>query len=311
MISRTPCPICGSTSFELLASCERIAHELAVREEFFAARIDGGHVDPAEMKDRTDVVHATPVSIRVCAECGLLVRDDDGRGFADDPYAPYVMERILRSHIDAFRQKEATYRPLLPEGARVLEIGSYVGGFLHVATEWGWDAVGVDVGEDTAHFAASHGYHTIRKTLDDCRFDDASFDGVFIWNTFEQLEKPHDVVAEVRRIVREIVVIRTPSAHFYATESSPILLGHANLLGFPHRYGYTTATLDRLMSQHGFAPRAHHGAMHIQPTHKRFTATAKMEEDEMRATLAARTDANEWPWFEAVYGSKRSTSAPP
>ena len=41
--------------------------------------------------------------------------------------------------------------------------------------------------------------------------------------------------------------------------------------------------------------------MHIQPTHKRFTATAKMEEDEMRATLAARTDANDWPWFEAVY----------
>ena len=308
------CPICSFRTFDVLASRERIDEELRLRKEFFAARIDG-HADAAEMKDRTDVVHATPAAIRRCRECGLLIRDDDGRGFTNESYAPYVMERMLRSHIDAFRLKERVYRPLLTSGARVLEVGSYVGGFLHVATEWHWDAIGVDVGDDTSQFAAAHGYRTRHATLHECAFDHASFDGVFIWNCFEQLERPHDVVAEVRRITRDggIVVIRTPSARFYSsggqapspvrTGAAPILhwIGHANLLAFPHRHGYTTSTLDRLMTQHRFEVVDHRGDMHIAPTHSRLTATAKREEDEMRTALAARNDANDWPWMECTY----------
>ncbi|HLJ75716.1 MAG TPA: hypothetical protein VKU62_14075 [Thermoanaerobaculia bacterium] len=42
----------------------------------------------------------------------------------------------------------------------IVEVGSYVGGFLHVAREWGWDAIGVDVDRDTSHFAQAHGYAT-------------------------------------------------------------------------------------------------------------------------------------------------------
>lgn len=303
------CPICGSSKFGEVASCERIARELRQRDEFFAARTEGPP-DEAEMKDRTDVVHKTAAKIHVCKSCGLFVRDDDGRGFASDRYAPYVMERMLRTYVDAFRHKERLYRPLLPQGARVLEIGSYVGGFLHVASEWGWNAIGVDVGEDTAAFACAHGYHTRKATLEECAFEDASFDGVFIWNTFEQLEAPQDVIAEVRRIVRDVVVIRTPSAHFYATTDSPTLLGHANLLGFPHRYGYTTSTLDRLMTQHGFEVVAHYGDMHIPPSRSRLTATAKREEDEMRAALAERSDANDWPWWEGIYRISHFKVAP-
>src|SRR5256885_17242403 len=112
------CPICGFDAFDLVASRGRIAAELAMRKQFFAARIEGPAEGP-DMKDRTDVVHATVEEIHICRECGLLLRDDDGRGFASDSYAPFVMERMLRSHIDAFRRKERIYRPLLPERARV------------------------------------------------------------------------------------------------------------------------------------------------------------------------------------------------
>jgi len=296
------CPICRSGAFDLLASCERVADELHFRKDFFAARIDG-YTEGPHMKDRTDVVHSTPAEIRVCAECGLFVRDDDGRGFENDRYAPYVMEQMLRSYIDAFRQKERIVRPLLHDGARVLEIGSYVGGFLHVATEWTWDATGIDIGDDTAHFAAAHGYHTLRTPLLESAFDEGSFDGVFIWNCFEQLERPHDVVEEVRRITRDggAVVIRIPSAHFYASQPSAIFLGHANLLAFPHRYGYTTSTLDRLMTQHRFAAVDHRGDMHIVPTLSRLTVAAKRERDDMSAALAEREDPNEWPWIECTY----------
>ena len=40
-------------------------------------------------------------------------------------------------HVDTFAAK-TNIRDLLPRGSRVLEIGSYVGGFLETARRWGW-----------------------------------------------------------------------------------------------------------------------------------------------------------------------------
>src|SRR5947207_9726725 len=177
------CPSCGREPQDLLVSADAIAEEMALRRKFFASRIDGW-VEPAQQKDRVDVAQHEPAEVRVCRGCGILVRQrGDSERFESDPYAPHVMEQMLRTYIDEFRAREARIRPLLPGTPAVLEIGSYVGGFLHVAREWGWDAQGLDVGEDTSHFTRSKGYPTRTAPLEECRFDDASFDGVFIWNT--------------------------------------------------------------------------------------------------------------------------------
>src|SRR5262245_27517311 len=135
------CPLCETTDLPLLVPRQRIDAELALRQRFFDERIDG-HVDPAQLKDRTDVLLGIPGEIRACPACRILVRVDHAPSFARERYADYVLEQMLRAHIDAFRHKAAQYRALLPEGARVLEIGSYTGGFLHVAGEWGWTALG-------------------------------------------------------------------------------------------------------------------------------------------------------------------------
>jgi hypothetical protein len=37
----------------------------------------------------------------------------------------------------------------------------------------------------------------------------------------------------------------------------------ANLLGFPHLYGFSAASLDRLAAAHGFTPAAHISGRHI------------------------------------------------
>ncbi len=307
----TACPLCETTDLLLLIPRERIEAELALRQRFFEERIDG-RIDPAQLKDRTDVLLGVSGEIRACGACGILVRVDHAPSFACDRYEDYVLEPMLRAHIDAFRRKAPQYRALLPEGARVLEIGSYTGAFLHVAAEWGWAPLGIDIGEDTARFSAAHGYPTRKAPLEQCAFDDASFDAVFIWNTFEQIEDPKALLREVQRIVRGPIVIRIPNAVFYAALSafpldgkSPaaLALAYNNLLGFPHRYGYGTRSLDLLLRAHGFVPAVHHGDALISPSQARIAAWARQEENGINETLLRVERA-----FEAL--GERTVAAP-
>jgi SAM-dependent methyltransferase len=319
-----PCPSCRRADLTPFLARDAIANELALRERFFSGRIDG-YVPPPQRKDRTDVGHGQAAEIRACPDCAILVRLDDCVDWRSDPYAPYVMEQMLRSNIDAFRAKEAAYRPLLAAGAKVVEVGSYVGGFLHVATEWGWDAIGIDVGEETSQFARAHGYVTRTTTLDACAFDIASLDAVFIWNCFEQIGDPAALLTESRRILKPggLLIIRTPNALFYAAcaallhsresiddhDPIAIALGHANLLGFPHLYGFSAASLDRFVTRFGFSRAAIVSDRHIPPSMSRLTVAAKREHDHLDATLnqiermiaLVEKDAVVGPWFEAIF----------
>lgn len=302
------CPVCHADDFGLLADRARIAREMALRCAFFAHRIAGC----PDGKDRTEVAHDSNARILLCRGCGLLVRDEDASpDFAHDHYPRRVMEAMLETYIAAWRARASRYQPLLPRGAKVVEVGSYVGGFLQVAEEWGWEAMGVDVGHDTARFARAHGHAMCEDSLDHCGFDNGCADGVFIWTCFEQVDDPHALLAESRRIVRDggILVIRTPNAAFYCARErelpsdfddrhpAVVQLGYGNLLGFPHRFGFAPATLDRIAGEHGFAPVRHICDTHIESTRARFTPEALREKEAIQPGA----------WFEATY---RATSSP-
>ena len=174
-----------------------------------------------ERKDLTDFAHGASARILECQRCSILVRDERATQptgvYTEDQYDASVMEHLLPRYVAAFRARETPYRALLPPGASVLEIGPHFGAFLQVATEWGWKPVGVDIGKDTTQFVQAHGYTTYNCPVEDCDFPDECFDGVFIWNCFEQIPEPGRTLAEVRRVLKPggVLVIRTPNALFY------------------------------------------------------------------------------------------------
>ncbi len=266
------CPICAETAFSLLVPSRKIEEECGYRERFVEERL----ARPAsrdELKDLTDFFHQGRADILACAGCKLLLRDEQeapaAETYSEDEYDPSVMEHLYPRYLDAFRHKEKAYRALLPVGAQVLEVGSHYGAFLQTAQEWGWRAEGVDVGKDTSRFARSKGFTVHSKELSECRFEDASFDGVFIWNCFEQIAEPHPMLAECHRILKPegLLIVRTPNGVFYAlcqmllseqdlrngaAEFLRDAMGYNNLLGFPYLYGYGAATLERLIEPFGF-----------------------------------------------------------
>ncbi len=226
---------------------------------------------PSERKDLTDFAHNAPATIDRCSRCGLLVRNeekDPTRTYVEDSYDFSAIEAILPRYVDAFRAKEEPYRKALPSGARVLEIGPHFGAFLQVATEWSWSAEGVDIGKDTAAYLTGRGYRIHHCAIQDCGLDPESFEAVFIWNCFEQIEDPHTTLVECRRVLKRggALLLRTPNARYFeaceqflGSQSDPAFadpivaaLGYDNLLAFPYLYGYDSKTLAQVAAKHGF-----------------------------------------------------------
>jgi SAM-dependent methyltransferase len=237
---------------------DEIAAELAMRDAFFSRRLDR-HPSRHELRDLTSMLLGTPADILRCEACGILVRDEapDEDAFRHDRYERAELESLHAAHAVAFREKEADYRPLLRGGAEIVEVGSYVGGFLTVARQWCWDAIGVDIGRDTSRFSRALGFDVRSVPLEQCGFEQASFDAVFIWNCFEQLTAPRVALAEARRILRRsgVLVLRVPDARFYSQCRSLAPLAYNGLLGWPHRFGFDAPALCRLAAECGFAPQ--------------------------------------------------------
>jgi SAM-dependent methyltransferase len=265
------CVACGGSSFRRLAPRERLEEECRIRSRF----VEGRLTRPAresEVKDLTDFFHTEAAEIAECQTCTLLVRhkyeQPPAQQYSKDEYDWSVVEEEYPDYVNAFRRKES-YRELLRTGSRVLEVGSHYGAFLQVAGEWGWRAEGVDVGKDTSAFATSKGFQVHNVELQNAEFPPGAFDGVFVWNCFEQIDDPKPLLLASHRLLKPggLFVVRTPNGLFYSIceallqggkvqgEAAQFLvdaMGYNNLLGFPYLYGHSRGTLERLIEPQGF-----------------------------------------------------------
>ncbi len=298
---------CSHATREVVVSSEDVAHEIDLRREFFLSRLDGP-VDQRDLRDLTEMTTRDPATIYRCAACDVLVRADSARiaaRFASDEYDERTLRMLHDLHVATFASRTAI-RELLPRASSVLEIGSYVGGFLEVARRWGWNAVGIDIGRDTAAFTRQSGYDVMTERFERCDFAPRSFDGVFIWSCFEQMTNPEEVLARVHAVAKAgaPLVIEVPDGGVYhdaerafsegepRIETSRIVqqLAYNNLLGFPHHFGYGEASLTRIVSGCGFTLRTLRKVPATRPLRERLTAMAR--EEETRVVPA---------WIEAVF----------
>ena len=266
------CHVCRASAATVLVNAQGLQAEVQLRQQFINERVSRP-LSPPEQKDLTDFFHNEEADLLVCSGCGLLVRSEHNApaagDYSEDAYDFATIERLYPEYLKAFQAKETPYRHLLGANARVVELGSHYGAFLEVATQWGWQATGVDVGEDSSRFARSRGLEVRIGEFAECGFESASRDGVFIWNCFDQIEDPTRVLEEATRVLKPkgLLVVRTPSGFFYTLcrtllsnkSISPQARGflnralaYNNLLGFPYRYGYSRATLELLIGRFGY-----------------------------------------------------------
>lgn len=298
---------CTHEATELVATPDDVATEIALRREFFLPRLEG-RIDERDLRDLTEMTTNDAVAIALCVDCEILVRADPirtGVRFACDEYDERTLRMLHELHVATFTAR-TTIHELLPRGSRVLEIGSYVGGFLEAARRWGWSAVGVDIGRDTAAFAAAQGFEVTTERFERIEFPAESFDGVFIWNCFEQMPNPAEVLERVHAISKRgaPLVLYVPDAAVYAAAErafeageprepvSPIVqqLAYNNLLGFPHHFGYSEASLTRTVESCGFSRQSITNVPAIRPLRDRLTKAARDEEQRVEPA-----------WIEGIF----------
>src|SRR5690606_4603503 len=195
-----PCVACGGTQVRVLLTPDDLRAEQAWLERFHAARVDR----PAhEAKDLASFTQNDATNVVACVACGTLLRDPQptcellGERYSDDEYGRETLEALARNQDRFFAaalERLADALGELDAGARVLEVGSFVGGFLRAAARRGWRTTGIDVGEETTRFMREDGLDVLAGDLLELSLPEGAFDAVFVWNTFDQLCNPTDVL---------------------------------------------------------------------------------------------------------------------
>lgn len=136
---------------------------------------------------------------------------------------------------------------------RFLDIGCSIGTSLVVARERGWQAIGLELSRPAAEFGSKEWGLDIRsQTLADAAFAPGSFDAVLMHHTLEHIERPDELMAQVREVL-------APGGVTYQSLPNHGSL-KAKILGRYFGYGVTDEhishfsrrTLEKLLRRVGF-----------------------------------------------------------
>ena len=270
------CRLCGSDRSRLVCSTEDVTGQRRALQHFYRTR--WREQNAATATDRLKFTQDYTTEIVACTDCGLLFRNPRpreeavGRAYETEHYdgaylwAELVAQRAwARTKVPVVaKHLQKTVKRARP---RILEIGSFVGGFLMEGRERGWDMFGVDPGRDVIAFCRGQRLPVFEGTLEEAQLSPRSFDAVIVWNTFDQLPDPHVLLKHAVPLLRNggLLIVRVPNGacfeYLMGVRSllprvvRPLLdLGLAcnNLLTFPYLHGYSASQLETLTASYGF-----------------------------------------------------------
>jgi 2-polyprenyl-3-methyl-5-hydroxy-6-metoxy-1,4-benzoquinol methylase len=309
------CPACGSTRLETVASGSDVERQAEALWLFHTRRLHGG-TPPTHLLDRAAFSQRPPLAISGCTRCGTLLRNprEDATSlhdvYAQEEVGEAALAALLEPQRGTCRAQAARLGDALGRIGRVLEVGSYAGGFLEAAAAAGWDAHGMDVNAHAVRFACGRGLRVRLGGIADADADER-YDAIVFWNVFEQIDDPARALAAARQRLSTggIVAVRVPSGRFYRRllrvrpplrAAAWAVLAWNNLLAFPYRHGFTPAALDALFRRYGLRVTGVHGDALVRISDAHTRAWARAEEAALK-TLLRTLPARSAPWIE-VFG---------
>jgi SAM-dependent methyltransferase len=316
--------VCGHTDAEVVAEQEDLRREVEWLWEYQSRRLRP-ETPTRRLMDRVAFSQHPPLRLVRCRDCGLVYRNPVERAreldsiYSDGSPSRDTMFSLHDTQRAAYHTQARRLREILGPGRSVLEVGSYVGAFLNAARDEGLRAEGVDVNTATNDFTRA-----LRFTVHDGELRDMpcdrSFDAIAIWNTFDQFADPRGALADaVQRLnASGRFALRVPNGACYATWRSRIdapnrferavartILAQNNLLTFPYRWGFTVASLGRLLCDSGLTVERVYGDVLVPIGDEWTRPWARAEERLAKAAMrvAVARNPERAPWIE-LYGRR-------
>jgi hypothetical protein len=261
------CIVCGGANTRELASAEDVRGEIELLWAHHSKRLRP-ETPPPHLMDRVAFSERPPLRVVQCVSCGLVYRNpverptELGKIYREDNPTPEVMQALHDTQRASYASQAKRLTSVCGRHGSGLEVGSYVGAFLAAARDEGWQFAGVDINACTNAFTRGLGFEVLDGTI--ATVEDRRVDAVAIWNCLDQLADPPSAIRAARgRLGKSgLLALRVPNGACYAAFrsllASPLAfvarnwLAQNNLLGFPYRFGFTPASLTRLVEQNGF-----------------------------------------------------------
>ena len=203
-----------------------------------------------------------PLSTVACADCALMRTDpmptetELAQYYSSEYRADYQLAgseppkfHRVRSRREAAARVERMAPWLVPD-ARVLDMGSGSGEFLHLAQDRGCDVVGIEPGSDYAEFARkAYGVQVLVSSWADANLAENTFDVITSHHVIEHLREP---VAALRAFAR----LLKPEGRIYLSVPDMRPNGKPSFerFHFAHVHGFTPETLQAACLAAGLVP---------------------------------------------------------
>lgn len=157
-----------------------------------------------------------------------------------------LVERSIRV-FRKFRQKRIER---FARKGRILDIGCGRGEFLSFLKERGWEAIGLELNEETSWHARNvFGLDIRTGSLVNAQFEDIYFDVITLWHVLEHLPDPVQTIKDCRRILKPggLLVIAAPNFDSLQARISGRYWFHLDL---PHHVShFTDKNLDLFLQK--------------------------------------------------------------
>ncbi len=335
-ISTASCTICGRNTFAVICAADEVAAQLQYLRRFHRRRLQplsNSKQSGEVLADRATFTQDYVTDIVACTDCGLVFRTPHPSAeaitdaYEHDHYGQARLASLFAAQLHSYRPKARSLARWLPTDRkiRIVEIGSFVGGFLAAGQERGWEMLGVDPGFEVSAFCWEKGLSVFRGTLAEMPIQVNSVDCIAIWNTFDQLPDPLITLSSVCRLLRPggMLILRIPNGECFRwsvaqmrTLPGPLTtwlratLAWNNLLAFPYLFGYSRRTIDYLLTSYGFTQIAVRGDTLIQLADQQTKPWAIVEESLVKSLCAVATTIEQYrpqsqmqmaPWLDVYY----------
>src|SRR6185295_6272137 len=158
----------------------------------------------------------------------------------------------------------------------LLDVGAHAGRFLHLASEAGWDAEGIELNPRTAAYAAARTGLPVHQMNARALADrGSSYDAVVLTDVLEHIPEPVDLLTMLASLTRDggAIAVKVPCGpsqlvkeRVLAAISSHRVTLADNLVHVNH---FSPRSLGLALTRAGFAPSVRAAAPELQPARPR------------------------------------------